>query len=60
MPVPDSWKPKAGARSSRDFGTLDRLDPAQIDHDHSGQVFIPTLEEAGSNAESIRSQLVSQ
>ena len=35
-----------GPRSARDFGTLDRLDPADIDHFRSGSVLIPTLEEA--------------
>jgi glycerophosphoryl diester phosphodiesterase len=37
---------KGGARSARDFGTLDRLAPAHIEHYRSGQVFIPTLAEA--------------
>lgn len=37
---------RGGLRSARDFGTFDRLDPAQVEHDRSGSVFIPTLEEA--------------
>jgi glycerophosphoryl diester phosphodiesterase len=35
-----------GPRSAREFGTFDRLDPVHIEHYRSGQVFIPTLEEA--------------
>ncbi len=35
-----------GPRSARSFGTLDQLDRAHIDHYRSGEVFIPTLEEA--------------
>ena len=35
-----------GPRSARDFGTLDQLDPADVDHFRSGSVLIPTLEEA--------------
>lgn len=35
-----------GPRSARDFGTLDRLDPADREHYRSGAVRIPTLEEA--------------
>ena len=35
-----------GPRSARDFGTLDRLDPADVAHFRSGSVRIPTLEEA--------------
>src|SRR5262249_38212381 len=35
-----------GARSARAFGTRDRLAPAHIEHYRSGQVFIPTLDEA--------------
>ncbi len=35
-----------GFRSSRDFGTLDRLAPESIDRFRSGTVRIPTLEEA--------------
>ncbi len=37
---------QGGPRSARDFGTLDQLDPAHIEHYRSSQVFIPTLEEA--------------
>jgi glycerophosphoryl diester phosphodiesterase len=35
-----------GHRSARDFATLGRLDPADIEHFRSGSVTIPTLEEA--------------
>jgi glycerophosphoryl diester phosphodiesterase len=35
-----------GPRSARDFGTIDRLDPADTEHFRSGSVCIPTLEEA--------------
>ncbi len=35
-----------GPRSARDFGTLDRLDPADVAHFRSGSVLVPTLEEA--------------
>ena len=35
-----------GPRSARDFGTIDRLDRADIEHFGSGSVRIPTLEEA--------------
>ena len=35
-----------GPRSARDFGTLDRLDPAHVEGFRSGLVRIPTLEEA--------------
>jgi glycerophosphoryl diester phosphodiesterase len=35
-----------GARSARDFGTLDRLEPADVERYRSGAVVIPTLEEA--------------
>jgi glycerophosphoryl diester phosphodiesterase len=35
-----------GPRSARDFGTLDQLGPAEIEHFRSGPVRIPTLEEA--------------
>jgi glycerophosphoryl diester phosphodiesterase len=35
-----------GPRSARDFGTVDQLGPAEIDHYRSGSVLIPTLEEA--------------
>ena len=35
-----------GYRSARDFGTLDRLDPADVAHYRSGSVLIPTLGEA--------------
>jgi glycerophosphoryl diester phosphodiesterase len=43
-----SWfvDPDGGPRSARDFGTLDRLDPADVAFFRSGQVFIPTLVEA--------------
>jgi glycerophosphoryl diester phosphodiesterase len=33
-------------RSARDFGTLDNLDPADVEHFRSGSVCVPTLEEA--------------
>jgi glycerophosphoryl diester phosphodiesterase len=33
-------------RSARDFGTLDQIGPAEIEHFRSGSVRIPTLEEA--------------
>jgi glycerophosphoryl diester phosphodiesterase len=35
-----------GPRSARDFGTLDQLGPAVLEHVRSGSVLIPTLEEA--------------
>jgi glycerophosphoryl diester phosphodiesterase len=43
-----SWfvEDRGGPRSARDFGTLDRLDPARIAHFRSGAVLVPTLEEA--------------
>ena len=37
---------KAGHARLATFGTLDQLDPTQIDHYRSGPVVIPTLEEA--------------
>jgi glycerophosphoryl diester phosphodiesterase len=35
-----------GYRSARDFGTLDQLEPAAVEHLRSGSVRVPTLEEA--------------
>jgi glycerophosphoryl diester phosphodiesterase len=35
-----------GPRSAREFGTFDQLDPAHLEHDRSGRVLIPTLEES--------------
>ena len=35
-----------GPRSARDFGTMDQLDRADVEHFRSGSVCIPTLEEA--------------
>ncbi len=35
-----------GPSSARDFGSLDRLDPAWVEHYGSGRVIIPTLSEA--------------
>src|SRR5438309_4600445 len=35
-----------GPRSARDFGTLDQLGSAVLEHFRSGSVLIPTLEEA--------------
>src|ERR1017187_4526935 len=37
---------QGGPRSARDFGTLDRLDPAFVKHYVSGRVKIPSLSEA--------------
>lgn len=34
-----------GSRTARAFGTLDRLEPARIDHYRTGRVRIPTLAE---------------
>jgi len=43
-----SWfiSDRGGPRSAREYGTFDRLDPARVEHYRSGQVFIPTLEQA--------------
>jgi glycerophosphoryl diester phosphodiesterase len=43
-----SWfvNDRGAPRSSRRFGTFERLDPSRIEHYRSGHVFIPTLAEA--------------
>lgn len=43
-----SWfvEERGGSRSAREFGTLDRLDRADVDRYRSGSVRVPTLEEA--------------